>query len=90
MQKPNTSEDSEFFKKNIEPVLSFFEIKPSGNLFKDILGIAQMADFDNIEELLIKKIFHFYCIDDGTKMKAKDLKVFFFSLFFIFFFFSVC
>eukprot|EP01080_Neovahlkampfia_damariscottae_P010374 gene10374-2903_t len=68
------SPESEYFKKNIEPVLTFFEIKPSGNLFRDVLGIAQMADHDNIEELLIKKIFHYYCIDDGTKMKSKDLK----------------
>jgi hypothetical protein len=32
------SPESKYFQENIEPVLKFFEIKPSGNLFKDFLG----------------------------------------------------
>jgi hypothetical protein len=39
------------------------------------LGIANLARLENLEELLIKQIFNFYCVDGTQKMKSKNLKV---------------
>lgn len=43
-----------------EPVLRFFDIKPSGNLFKDITLLSEAIEGTKIDEKLTKYFFEFY------------------------------
>ena len=47
-------------KTEFEPVLKFFGVNPTGNLFKDISLLTSAIETTNIDEKLTKYFFEFY------------------------------
>lgn len=62
-------------KTEFEPVLRFFEVKPTGNLFKDLTLLAEAIEGAKIDEKLTKFFFTFYDRDGNGTISRDELSV---------------
>ncbi|KAF0971945.1 hypothetical protein FDP41_009641 [Naegleria fowleri] len=66
---------SQKLKTEFEPVLRFFEVKPTGNLFKDLTLLAEAIEGAKIDEKLTKFFFDFYDRDGNGTISRDELSV---------------
>lgn len=72
----NKETPSERAKKDLLPVLTFFGVKPSGNVIKDLFSIRdEMNNEDKFLDCVIRNMFQAYDIDGSGTIDKGELSL---------------
>lgn len=73
-QKPTNTYQSHTLKTEFEPVLRFFEVQPSGNLFRDVSTLATAIENAQINTKLTRYFFDHYDRDGNGKIDKTEFR----------------
>jgi len=67
---------SEKLKNEFEPVLKFFDVKPTGNIFQDITSLAETLSSNkhSMNDKLTRYFFDYYDVDGNGEIDRDEFK----------------